>query len=880
MKLTPMMQQYYEIKGQYQDCILFFRLGDFYEMFGEDARVASKVLEIALTAREAGPQGRIPMCGIPHHAAEGYLEKLVRSGYRVAICEQLEDPKEAKGVVKRDVVRVITPGTFIEGNLEAEENQFLVALGWEAKALALASLDMSTGEFMTVSLETRTNLENELRRLRPAEVVITSDWSGLDGLRSLAHDLGFVVTEVGDKQRSLASGSQVLLSHFAVSTLTQFGLTTSAEILAAALALQYVKDTQRGIVGHIRVVQSYQLNQYLQIDGHSRDNLELTKTIRDGKKAGSLLGILDHTVTAMGARLLRSQLEKPLLQRGMIEDRHDALEALLEQTSLRLDLIDVLSAIYDLERLLGRLVMGNGNARDLRALAASLAKIPEISRLLAQEITPLLATLAQNLDPLPEFAMLVDQAIVDEPGITLRDGNLIKAGYNADLDKLRVASRGGKAWIRDLETAERERTGIKSLKVGFNRVFGYYIEITNANAHLVPEEYQRKQTLANAERYITPELKEQEALVLGADERIKELEYDLFIEIRKQVQDHVAAIQENARILASLDVFQSLASAAVKHRFVRPQMSDDQELRIIQGRHPVIEGLEGRFVPNDVFFDDDQQIILLTGPNMAGKSTYLRQVALLVIMAQMGSFIPAGEAMIGLVDRIFTRIGASDDLSTGQSTFMVECSETAELLANATERSLIILDELGRGTSTFDGMAIAQAVIEHIHAKVKARTLFSTHFHELTKLEYTLKRLVSYRVEVEEKDGHIYFLHRVSKGSTDRSYGINVARMAGMPLPVIRRSLNLLQEFETRGNGPRQLDLFKNLDYDSSFLEEGAEVAASGLVTSESRLTSELEEELSALDLDNLTPLEALQILAKWRQKQQVAKEVGSHDAD
>ncbi len=868
MKLTPMMQQYYELKEQYPDSILFFRLGDFYEMFGDDAKVASKVLEIALTSREAGPQGRVPMCGVPHHAAESYLEKLVRSGYRVALCKQLEDPKQAKGVVKRDVVRVITPGTFIEGNLDAEENQFLVALGWETKSLGLASLDMSTGEFMTVSLPTWAGLVNELTRLRPAEILVTSDWKEKDALKSFASDLGTVVTEARDKQESLASASQNLLKHFEVVTLTPFGLTSSAEILAASLALEYVQDTQRGVLSHIRVIKSYKLDQYLQIDGHSRDNLELTKTIRDGKKAGSLLGILDYTATGMGARLLRSYLEKPLLDRKMIESRHDAVGALLEKTALRLDLRDLLGEIYDLERLLGRLVTGNGNARDLKALAGSLAKIPEIKGLFVQETTPLLAALAEDLDPLTDFTQLVAQAIVDEPAITLRDGNLIRDGYNSELDKLRQASSGGKNWIRDLEVAERERTGIKSLKVGFNRVFGYYIEVTNANAHLVPETYQRKQTLANAERYITPELKEQEVLVLGADERIKELEYELFIEIRRRVEDHVGSIQENAHILGSLDVFQSLATAAVKYHFVRPQMSEDVSLSIKQGRHPVVEALDGRFVPNDVFFDEDQQIILLTGPNMAGKSTYLRQVALLVIMAQMGSFIPAQEAKIGLVDRIFTRIGASDDLSTGQSTFMVECSETAELLLHATERSLIILDELGRGTSTFDGMAIAQAVIEHIHARVRARTLFSTHFHELTKLEYSLKRLVSYRVEVEEKDGDIYFLHRVSRGSTDRSYGINVARMAGMPHPVIKRSLSLLEELETSGNGPKQLDLFKTLDYDTTQIESTVEIAA----------TSELEKELLNLDLNNVTPLEALQILALWQQK--ASKEVGSHDAD
>ncbi len=870
MKLTPMMRQYYELKEQYPDSILFFRLGDFYEMFGDDAKLASKVLEIALTSREAGPQGRVPMCGVPHHAAEGYIEKLVRSGYRVALCEQLEDPREAKGVVKRDVVRVITPGTFIEGQLDAEENQFLAALAWEGRTIGLASLDMSTGEFMTVSLGQGTggSLESELARLQPAEILVTADWDDLAAVRSIAEKLGALVTEVKERQDSLAAASQVLLSHFDVSSLSAFGLTSSAEILAAALALQYVQDTQRAVLSHIRAVQSCTLDQYLQIDAHSRDNLELVKTIRDGKKKGSLLGVLDNTVTGMGARQLRSFLERPLLDLEAIEARHDAVEALLEQTALRLDLKDLLGEVHDLERLLGRLVAGSGNARDLKALANSLEKIPSIKELFSQETSPLLTDLAAQLDPLTEFTELVGRAIVDEPAITLRDGNLIRDGYNSELDALRQASKGGKSWIRDLESKERERTGIKSLKVGFNRVFGYYIEVTNANRHLVPEDYQRKQTLANAERYITPELKEQEAMVLGADERIKELEYELFMEIRKKVHDHVDAVQTNARIIASLDVFQSLASAAIKHNFVRPRMSNDYALSIKQGRHPVIEAVTGHFVPNDVFFDDNQQIILLTGPNMAGKSTYLRQVALLVIMAQMGSFIPAQEAEIGLVDRIFTRIGASDDLSTGQSTFMVECSETADLLLNATERSLIILDELGRGTSTYDGMAIAQAVIEHIHAKIKARTLFSTHFHELTALEYSLKRLVSYRVEVEEKDGEIYFLHRVSRGSTDRSYGINVARMAGMPRSVIRRSLNLLEELETRGNGPKQLDLFKTLDYDTSGLENEPEPAAAGV----------LEKELMELDLNSITPLEALQILALWQKK--IAKEGAGHGSD
>lgn len=852
------MQQYYDLKAQYPDSILFFRLGDFYEMFGDDAKVASKVLKIALTSREAGEQGRIPMCGIPHHAAEGYLEKLVRGGYRVALCEQVEDPKQAKGVVKRDVVRVITPGTFIEGNIDGSKNQFLMAISWETRSWGLASLDMSTGEFTTASLTSWTNVEDELRRLQPAEILVTADLPQREALAELAQNLGAVITQAVETQEGLASASQILMQHFKVAALNIFNLTNSVQILAASLALQYVQETQRSVLTHISSIRPYELKEFLQIDAHSSQNLELTRTIREGKKAGSLLGILDYTATSMGARLLRSYLEKPLLSTQTIEERHDAVESLLEATGLRLDLRVALDEVYDLERLLGRLVTGRGNARDLKSLANSLAKIPAIQGLFAEVTTPLLVRLAEGLNPLEDFVGLVDNAIVDEPAITIRDGNLIKDGYNPELDKLRQALRGGKGWIRDLETSERERTGIKSLKVGFNRVFGYYIEVTNANSHLVPDDYQRKQTLANAERYIIPELKEQEALVLGADERIRDLEYELFLDIRQQVQEHVEMIQANASILANLDVFQSLATAAMEHNFVRPQISTDLDLEITQGRHPVIEAVEAQFVPNDLCFNEKQQIILLTGPNMAGKSTYLRQAALIVIMAQMGSFIPAQAGKIGLVDRIFTRIGASDDLSTGQSTFMVEMTETAQLLRNATRRSLIVLDELGRGTSTFDGMAIAQAVIEHIHSNVKARTLFSTHFHELTQLESSLKRLVSFRVEVEEKQGQIYFLHRVSQGSTDRSYGINVARMAGVPTLVLKRALKLLEELETSGQGPRQLDLFKTLDYDQSSIE----IAASNTTGS-----SKVETELLELDLNNLTPLEALQKLVLWQEE-------------
>ena len=851
LKLTPMMQQYYDLKEQYPDSILFFRLGDFYEMFGEDAKIASEILGIALTSREAGAQGRIPMCGVPHHAAEGYLAKLIEKGHRVALCEQLEDPKTAQGVVKRGVVKVITPGTFIEGELVDKENQYLVALAFH-KNWGLASIDLSTGQFMVATVSNWVEVEDELNRLKPAEIIFARDFPDAAPLTKLAGQLGAAISTLERGQPSLAKSSQDLLAHFGTSTLTPFGLDDAEKIIASGLALEYVSESQQNVLPHIRKLNAYNLQDYLHIDAHSQRNLELTKTIREGRKEGSLLGILDYTATSMGGRLLRVYLEKPLVQIEKIRQRQEAVDFLVKETALRLELRDFLGRVYDLERLLGRLVVGSGNARDLKSLADSLENIPGIKELFKGNKCPLLMDLKKTLDPLEGLTSLIHGALVSEPPPSLLEGNLIRPGYNQELDQLRDSSRSGKKWIRNLESIEREKTGIKSLKVGFNRVFGYYLEVTNPNVHLVPEHYQRKQTLANAERYITPELKEHEALVLGAEERIKALEYKLFVEIRDEVQKYVDPIQHNAQALAALDVLQSLACAAVTHNYVRPEVVESEILDVSEGRHAVIEALEGTFVPNSIYFDRQQRIILLTGPNMAGKSTYLRQVALIVILAQMGSFIPAKKGKIGLVDRIFTRIGASDDLSSGQSTFMVECTETAELLLNASKRSLIILDELGRGTSTFDGMAIAQAVIEHIHDQIGARTLFSTHFHELTKLEQVLDHLATYRVEVEEKDGNIYFLHKVSRGITDRSYGINVARMAGIPAAVLKRSLELLVEFEAAEKKPRQLDLFTSLRYDAAAL------------VSEDNLKpkNKLAEEILKLDLNNLTPLEALQTLS------------------
>lgn len=854
-----MMKQYYEIKEQYQDALLFFRLGDFYEMFGEDAKVAAKELEIALTSREAGKEGRIPMCGVPYHAVSGYLEKLVSRGYRVAICEQLEDPKQAKGVVKRDVVRVVTPGTFIEGSLDEKRSQYLTAVVEVDAVYGIASLDLSTGQFVVTELPTLQQTEDELFRLNPAELVLSSGSPLRDKLSHAASQMQITISTLDHRLAQSEAAAKTLMDHFHVATLEPYGLVSPSTISAAGMALAYVQETQKSVVEHVLKIETYTLEQFLQIDAHSRQNLELTRTIREGRKMGSLLGVIDQTRTSMGGRLLRWNLEQPLVDQTAIQLRQDVVARFADDTSLRLEVQELLDEVYDLERLMGRLAVGTGNARDLKALCTSLAVIPRVKELISDMSDVLLSQIADQLIPLDDLTDLITNAIVDNPPISLREGGVIKEGFNRELDELRSASRDGKTWIKNLEAAERERTGIKSLKVGFNKVFGYYIEVTNPNLALVPPDYQRKQTLTNAERFITPELKEKEALVLGADERMVEAEYQLFCDIRDRAKEYIKEIQTNAHALAFLDMLQSLGETAVRNHYVRPEITSDTSLEIVQGRHPVVETLQSGFVPNDVYFSEAERIVLLTGPNMAGKSTYLRQTALIVILAQVGSFVPAQSAKIGLVDKIFTRIGAADDLSTGQSTFMVECAETAHLLLNATERSLIVLDELGRGTSTFDGMAIAQAVIEHLHNKIGARTLFSTHFHELTKLEKTLPKLTTYRVEVEEKQGAIYFLHHVSRGSTDRSYGVNVARMAGIPTPVVKRALSLLQELEADRDKPVQLDLFASLNYDAAAFDE-----PQNLVQEEK--THPLVDELKELDINNLTPLEALQLLAKWQQ--------------
>ena len=857
--LTPMMQQYTRIKAQYPDALLFFRLGDFYELFGEDAKIASKVLEIALTSRDRRKKNPLPMCGVPHHAASGYLEKLIKNGFKVAICEQLEDPKTAKGVVKRDVIRVITPGTFIEGDVEDKSNVYLVGIAKESEQYGLATVDLSTGEFKVTLVESTDDIKDELTRIQPAEIIV-SDAGTLDDLELdlLINRINTIVTKTDARNWFPKTCEHLLKTHFKLKSLNSHGLDNELLIQTAGAVLAYLQETQMAALEHITQIVRYSLTQFLQIDGISQRNLELTKTIRDSRKAGSLLGVLDQSVTSMGGRLLRNWLEKPLIDAKKIRERQQAIACLVNDNLLRLELAELLDEILDLERLLSKLVYGTGNARDLIALKISLAQIPKIKKLLSTADSHL-PKYADQLDPLDDLTNLINRGIVDDPPVSVREGNLIKKGFNQELDQLRAAKKDGKAWIASLEAQERERTGIKSLKVGFNRVFGYYLEITKANLAHVPEEYHRKQTLANSERFTTPELKEKEALILGAEERITDLEYRLFTEIRTEVSKYIVQIQQNARIVAVLDVFQALAQTAQDQNYVCPEITDKPTLTIVGGRHPVIDALQPGFVPNDLHFTDDNRLVLLTGPNMAGKSTCLRQTALIVILAQIGSYVPADKAKIGIVDKIFTRIGAADDLSTGQSTFMVECSETANLVRHATKRSLIILDELGRGTSTFDGMAIAQAVIEFIHNKVNSRTLFSTHYHELTKLEETLKRLNTYQMAIEEQNGQIYFLYKVIPGNTDKSYGINVAKMAGMPNEIIERAENLLYQLEANQKKPVQLDLFQSLQHPLT-------AAALEQEKHDNEMLLKVKQELLKINVNEITPLTALKIIDKLQQ--------------
>ncbi len=860
---TPLMRQYLEIKADYQDAVLFFRLGDFYEMFMEDAVLASRVLGITLTSRNKNEEDSIPLCGIPYHSSQGYIAKLIAAGHKVAICEQVEDPKTAKGIVKREVVRVVTPGLVTDTEtLEPKENNYLLAIAGEEGGYGIAHADITTGEFRVTQVEKLSQVESELGSLRPREVLLVDSQEGdrLANLLTAGLD-GLMCNRLPEWICELDFAQEQLCTFFGVSGLQSFGCQDlPGAQQAASLVLFYLQKTQKDELRHIRPLQTYHTRHFMVLDDATRRNLELTATLQDGKKRGSLLGVLDRTVTAMGGRTLRHWIHYPLIDLQQILQRQDAVAELVEESLVRIELREALDGVYDLERLNSKIAMASANAKDLTALRVSLEKLPQIDDLLASYQSDYLQQLRSQLDLLPDLVELLGQAIVDDPPFVLREGGIIRDGYNDELDELRTISREGKGWIARLEQEERERTDIPNLKVKYNKVFGYFIEITNRNLDRIPEDYQRKQTLTNAERFITPKLKEYEAKVLGAEERLVELEYNLFQQVRLQAAAEGRRIQQSADVLASLDALLALADLAHDRNYVRPQVDDSGVLIIEAGRHPVVEGmpLKEAFVPNDVELDTEaNQLLIITGPNMAGKSTYMRQVALITLMAQIGSFVPAENARIGVVDRIFTRVGASDNLAKGESTFMVEMNETANILRHATNRSLVILDEIGRGTSTFDGVSIAWAVAEYLHdnSEVAAKTLFATHYHELTDLALTRDRVKNFNIAVKEWNDQIIFLRKIVAGGASRSYGIQVGRLAGLPEGVISRAKEILHNLEAgefgRSGEPR--------------LGEGRnqpqKQPASQLSLFQADSSEEIRSRLEGADLSCMTPLEALNLL-------------------
>ncbi len=852
---TPMRRQYLQIKKQYPDAIVFFRLGDFYETFDDDARTVAQVCDIVLTSRPVGKDQRVPLAGVPYHSVDSYLAKLIQAGYKVAIVEQVGDVS-AQELVDRQVVRVVTPGTVVEpALLDQRRNNYLAALVAEEGRAGLAYADITTGEFAATQLAGPAALRlalEELARLRPAEVVTPDP----DLVALERQDGGPAVSRSAGWPFELETARQALLDHFAVASLDGFGLAgLPLAIRAAGGLLHYLGETQRARLGQLASLRTYSTSEFMTLDAATRRNLELTETIRRGTVQGSLLGVLDATVTSMGGRLLRRWLHQPLLDPERINERLDTVEALYHDTPTRLRLRALLKNVADLERLTSRAVQGIARPRDLVGIRHSLEVLPQIQALAgqmgAQEggLRPVAA-----LDPCQDVVALLGQAIVEDPPATLSAGGVIRPGFSAELDNIVAASRDARVWVADLEQRERARTGIKTLKVGYNKVFGYYLEVTRANADLVPAEYIRKQTLVNAERYITPELKEYEALILNAQERIADLEGRIYRQVLEQIAAAAGRLMAVAEALAHLDVYAALAEVALTHRYVRPQLTTDDGLHILAGRHPVVEVAQRDepFVPNDTHLSAEERILVITGPNMSGKSTYLRQVALIVLMAQIGSFVPADQARIGLVDRIFTRIGAQDEISAGQSTFMVEMVETANLLNHATPRSLLILDEVGRGTSTYDGISIAWAVVEHIHnhPRLRCRTLFATHYHELTQLADLLPHVRNYNVAVAEEKDRVVFLRRIVPGGADRSYGIHVAQLAGLPRPVIRRAQEILEELEQEARAPgtarrtievRQLPLFA--------------------------ISNPVLEELQRLDVSAMTPLEAIGKLYELQKK-------------
>ena len=862
-KLTPMMQQYMEIKERYKDCILFFRLGDFYEMFFDDALLASKELEITLTGRDCGLEERAPMCGVPYHAAHTYIARLINKGYKVAICDQMEDPSQAKGIVKRDVTRVITPGTVIEPDmLDEKKNNYIMAIYCQKVYFGLAAADISTGEFYTTQITWGSSMKkliDEVSRYKPSEIIVNHEFAEKDEYKSFFIDyLNIHPWVVGDDLFDLSDAELRIKQIAGDNPLSSLDL---AQAATGAL-ISYLEETQKIDLKHIERISTYKIEEYMMIDSASRRNLEITETMRDDRKKGSLLWVLDKTSTSMGGRKLRRWLEQPLICVDDINMRLDSVDELKNSFMVRNELMELLKGVYDIERITSKIVFGNINARDLLSLKASLFKLPYIKDLIKNMNSGLIRQIHERLDLLEDLASLIDRSIHEEPPLSVKEGGIIKDGFDELVDKYRKATIEGKVWISELEARERERTGIKNLKIRYNDSFGYFIEVTKANISLVPEDYHRKQTLVNSERYTTEELKQMEDTILGAEKKVIDREYELFCQIREIAAQKVNRLKTTADYISELDALCSLAEVADRNQYVKPEVYDGSTIEIREGRHPVVEKMlpENQFVPNDTVLDsEDNRLLIITGPNMAGKSTYMRQVALITLMAQAGSFVPAQYAKIGIADKIFTRVGASDDLAAGQSTFMVEMTEVANILENATPKSLLILDEIGRGTSTYDGLSIAWAVIEYINdrARLGARTLFATHYHELTELEEKLVGVKNYCVSVRKRGDDIIFLRKINRGGADRSYGVEVAKLAGIPDQVIDRAKYILEELDKSDiNKPGkvkekpvdgQLDLF----------------SASAL----SKQEREVLDELRMLDPSVLTPLDALNKLYSLQQK-------------
>ena len=867
-KVTPMMEQYFEIKNRYRHCLLFFRLGDFYELFFDDAVIGSRELGLTLTGKDWGQKERAPMCGVPFHSADSYIDKLVQSGYKVAICEQVEDPKLAKGIVKRDVIRIVTPGTVIDNEvLDENKNNYIMSIYGDSKGYALAVCDVTTGEFQTAeftSANAEEKLFDEAARFMPAEIITNGYFLNTPCAGRIRKNLNIDLNDAGDACFAYRNAAKTICRHFDILSVDGLGLgERTFSVCASGGLLDYLYETQKNNLEHIGKITLYSTNDFMLLDVSTRRNLELTETMRENSRRGSLLWVIDTTKTAMGARLLRRWVEQPLINSADINKRLDAVEELKDDFFKREEIKDVLSTMQDFERIMGRIVYKTANARELVNLKNSIENLPQLKKILENSKSGYMREIYSELDTLEDIFALIDKAIVDDPPFSVREGGMIKEGYSSEADSLLQAKRRGSDWISDMEKQEREKTGIKNLRINYNRVFGYYIEVTKSYLDLVPENYMRKQTLANCERYTTKELNDLADLILGSSDRLIDLEYNIFCDVREKVASQVNRIQYTAYITAVCDAIQSLAETAQAQDYVKPVVDDGEVIDIKDGRHPSVEKMsDGAFIANDVYLDnEDNRLLIITGPNMAGKSTYMRQNAIITILAQIGSFVPASSAHIGVCDRIFTRVGASDDLASGQSTFMVEMTEVANILNNATSKSLLILDEIGRGTSTFDGLSIAWAVMEYIADKkqIGAKTLFATHYHELTELEGKLPGVKNYCITVKEEGEDIIFLRKIKRGGADHSYGIQVARLAGLPNKVIKRSTAILKKLNAA-------DIAKKTRKLADEAKEAAEEEAVQIDMFNIK-ENQIIDDINKIDVMSLTPIQALQTLFDLQNK-------------